>query len=135
MAKHNVWMRLFVGDLIADTTHLNRCDFGSYVLLMCSYWRRRKPLPDDDRALSAAARVTLEEWKAIRPVLAEFFQIENGVWRHKRIDEELEEARKRYEGNRRGAEKTNTAPTRAEADAQRDADRSARRHTIRIRIT
>ena len=102
-------MRLFVGDLIADTTHLNRCDFGSYMLLMCSYWRRRKPLPDDDRALSAAARVTPEEWKAIRPVLAEFFQIANGVWRHKRIDEELEQARKRYEANRSGAEKTNNA--------------------------
>src|SRR5258705_8106351 len=109
MAKHNIWMPLFVGDLIADTTHLSRADFGSYMLLICLYWRRREPLPDDDPALSAAARATLEEWKAIRPVLAQFFDIANGVWRHKRIDEELEISRRRYEGNRRGAEKTNSA--------------------------
>jgi uncharacterized protein YdaU (DUF1376 family) len=107
MAKHNIWMPLFIGDLIADTTHLSRADFGSYVLLICFYWRRGEPLPDDDRALSAAARVTLDEWEAIRPVMAEFFQIADGIWRHKRIDEELAEARKRYEGNRLGAEITN----------------------------
>jgi uncharacterized protein YdaU (DUF1376 family) len=109
MAKHNVWMPLFVGDLIADTTHLSRADFGSYVLLICFYWRRREPLPDDDAALSAAARVTLEEWQAIRPVLAEFFEVADEVWRHRRIDEELEKSRKLYEGKRRGADKTNNA--------------------------
>src|SRR5687767_1610970 len=109
MAKYNAWMPLFIGDLIADTTHLSRADFGSYMLLVCLYWRRGEPLPDDDRVLSTAARATLDEWKASRPVLAEFFQTTDGLWRHKRIDEELENSRKRYEGTRRGAIQTNSA--------------------------
>ncbi|MCI0747577.1 MAG: YdaU family protein [Verrucomicrobia subdivision 3 bacterium] len=87
--KIDAWMPLYVGDLIADTLHLSRADFGSYVLLILLYWRRRGPLPDDDNALSAAARVPLADWPPVRKVLAPFFQIGDGVWRHKRIDKEL----------------------------------------------
>ena len=59
--KTDIWMPIYIGDLVADTTHLSRADFGSYLLLIFLYWRRRGPLPDDDNALSEAARVALRD--------------------------------------------------------------------------
>ena len=88
------WIPIYIGDLLADTLHLSRADFGSYLLLIFAYWRRRGPLPDDDDALSEIARVAVRDWAPVRKVLAEFFQIGGGVWRHKRIDAELETAKR-----------------------------------------
>ena len=112
--KVDAWMPLYIADLIADTLHLNRAEFGSYVLLMCAYWRNKGPLDDDDRTLSNICRVTLSEWSATRSALAGFFQIENGKWSHKRIDAELQAALKLKEAKKRGAEATNRAKRHAQ---------------------
>jgi uncharacterized protein YdaU (DUF1376 family) len=104
-AKTDIWMPLYVGDLLADTLLLSRADLGSYLLLMCAYWRRHGPLPDDDNALSEAARVALRDWPPVRAVLAPFFQVGDGVWRHKRIDHELAEAENRRQARSRAGRK------------------------------
>ena|SRR5439155_17629039 len=85
-------MALYPADLIADTLHLSRGDFGAYVLLICAYWRQQGPLRDDDGELSNIARASHEDWSAMRPRLANLFQVGQGVWRHRRIDLELDKA-------------------------------------------
>jgi uncharacterized protein YdaU (DUF1376 family) len=93
-AKPDTWMPLVIGDYKKDTGRLTRDLHGGYLLLIMEYWTTG-PLADDDAELAAIVLATPREWKAIRPKLARFFQIDAGIWRHKRIDAELAEATER----------------------------------------
>jgi len=66
-------------------------------MLIAHYWSNGRPLPDDDATLAKIARVTLTVWKKIRPTIANFFEVEMGMWMHKRIERELIEAGDRKE--------------------------------------
>lgn len=90
--KSNTWMPFYIGDYLRDTSRLTTCGHGAYILLIIDYWATGKPLPDDDRQLAAITRSTLGEWKKLRLILAQFFIVADGVWRHKRIDAELAKA-------------------------------------------
>lgn len=85
----NVWMPLYIGDYLADTTHLSAAEHGAYLLLIMTYWQTGGPLPDDDAKLARIARMDPKEWKAARPTLAEFFDLAAGRWTHARIEAEL----------------------------------------------
>lgn len=85
-------MPLWIGSYLADTMHLSRDEHGGYLLLIMTYWRTREPLPDDDKHLSAIVKATPKEWKLLRPVLVKFFTCADGIWRHKRIEQELADA-------------------------------------------
>lgn len=82
-------MPLWIGAYLADTQHLTRDEHGAYLLLLMAYWRAGAPLPDDDKRLSAIAKASPKEWKTLRPTMAEFFVVADGVWAHKRVDSEL----------------------------------------------
>lgn len=108
MAKRpNAWMPLYIGDYLRDTSRLTTEGHGAYLLLIFDYWASGKPLPDDDSQLAAVTRLAVTRWKALRPVVAGFFQIGDGLWHHKRIDSELQSAAdntsKRAAAGRRGA--------------------------------
>lgn len=83
------WFPFYIGDYQADTMHLTRDQHGAYFLLMMAYYRRARALPDDNHYLAGIVKASGGEWRYLRPVMAEFFQIEDGLWRHKRIDAEL----------------------------------------------
>ncbi len=119
-AKIDAWMPLWIGAYLADTQHLSRDEHGAYLLLIMAYWRGAAPLPDDDKRLASIVKASLREWKALRPVLAEFFMVGDGLWRHKRIDHELGKA-KDNQAQRSAAGKASAAK-RAE---QREANESA----------
>jgi uncharacterized protein YdaU (DUF1376 family) len=79
-------MPLYVGDYLADTSHLNRADHGSYLLLIMHYWKHGG-LPDSDTELASIAKVPLEEWNhTVKHVVQAFF---HDGWQHRRIDAEL----------------------------------------------
>lgn len=92
------WMALYVGDYLADTAHLRAVEHGVYLLLIMHYWRT-KGLPEDDSTLARIGRVNLKEWKKMKPTIQAFF---HDGWKHKRIDQELEEAEKISEAGRKG---------------------------------
>src|ERR1700751_5040715 len=80
-------MPVFIGDYLADTMHLSTEQHGAYLLLLFHLWRRGT-LPDDDGALAQITGLRRTEWSQARPVLAEFFEIHDGLWRHGRVEQE-----------------------------------------------
>ena len=91
MSKPDTWMPLYIGDYLRDTTRLSTEQHGAYVLLIMDYWTNG-PLPDNDASLAQVTRLQPAAWKKHRPAISRLFQIANGEWRHKRIDEELDKA-------------------------------------------
>ena len=83
------YMQLYVADYLADTTHLNAAQHGAYLLLLMNYWQRGRPLPDSNDRLAIVARMSNDEWNANREVIAEFFQVEDGEWKHDRVERDL----------------------------------------------
>lgn len=114
-SKTDAWMPLWIGAYLADTQHLTRNEHGGYLLMLMAYWRTGGPLQDDDKRLAAIVKATPKEWKALRPVLAEFFTVADGVWSHKRVEAELAASMVRKE----------KAASKAQAAAQARWERSS----------
>lgn len=106
MSKPDSWLPLYVADYLADTTRLTTEQHGAYLLIIMDYWRNGAP-PNDDAVLAHIARLTPTKWKSHRKVIETFFTVQNGVWRHKRIDEEMAKAvenhKKRSDRAQKGA--------------------------------
>jgi len=94
MKKPDLWMPLYIADFICDTVHLNDAETGAYLLLICHAWRNGGAIPDDEAQLKRICRSSSESWSAIKAtVLAFFFKVDGG-YRHKRVDSELEIAKR-----------------------------------------
>jgi uncharacterized protein YdaU (DUF1376 family) len=119
-------MPCYITDYLRDTTRLTTEGHGAYLLLIFDYWSQGQPLPDDDAQLAAITRLSPQKWKALRPTLAQFFTVADGVWRHKRVDRELvlatERITKLSEAGKRGAAAKHGA---ADDDECGDADGQA----------
>ncbi len=103
--KTDVWMPLWIGAYLADTMSLTTVQHGAYFLLLIAYWRERKALPDDDDQLRSITKLERPDWKKQRPVLAKFFKIGDGVWWHKRVEQEISAADARSKKATEKAEK------------------------------
>src|SRR6185312_5311031 len=109
-------MPFYIGDYLRDTQHLNAEKHGAYVLLIFAYWAAGRPLVDDDDHLATICRMPAKRWRAIRPVIERFFQVETGEWHHKRIDAELAKAehnisKRRAAGLASAQQRANKRPT------------------------
>lgn len=95
-SRPDTWMPMYWGDYLKDTGHLSTIEHGAYLLLIGHYWSSGSPLPDDDGKLRRIAKIeSAAKWKKLRPAIETFFKVGSGVWRHGRIDRELEAASKR----------------------------------------
>lgn len=83
------FMPLYVGDYLADTTHLTCTEHGAYMLLLMSMWRNGGSLPSDDKSLARHARCTKGQWDRMRPVLIGFFTVTDDAITHGRLSVEL----------------------------------------------
>lgn len=98
-------MPLWTDAYLGDTTHLTTLEHGAYLLLLMIAWRSKETsLPDDDRLLARYTKLSPSQWKRIKPILAEFFAIENGRWIQKRLLDESN-AVKQYRERQRAAGK------------------------------
>lgn len=91
------YMPFYPADYFADAHHLTTVEHGAYFLLITTYWMKAAPLPDDDRKLAKLTKLTPSQWGEIREELADFFVVEDGVWRHKRIDADLKHVSEKVE--------------------------------------
>jgi len=80
-------MPVFIGDYLADTMHLSTEQHGAYLLLLFHLWRGGS-LRDEDAVLAQISGLSESAWKQHRPVLAEFFRIDGGLWQHARVEKE-----------------------------------------------
>lgn len=85
-------MPLYVGDYLGDTQRLTTEQHGAYILLILDYWRNGAA-PDDDAVLQAITKLDRAAWKRNRPALSRLFRIADGHWTHKRIEQEIENAK------------------------------------------
>ena len=91
----------------ADTLHLTPAQDGIYRRLIDWYMSKRRPLPGNDQALAAIARIGLQEWLEVAKVIRAFFKPKGGVLHQKRCDIELDRQdkslRKHSEISKKGA--------------------------------
>lgn len=88
-----LWMPMYWADYLADTTHLTTEQHGAYFLLIGTYWRQGRPLPNDDKKLAQITRLSHADWIKVREEILCFFVAKNGRLHHKRIDQELKKAK------------------------------------------
>jgi uncharacterized protein YdaU (DUF1376 family) len=90
--KVDIWMPLYIGDYLADTSHLDATRHGAYLLFLMHYWRKG-PLVNDRCGLMNIARLSNDSWTTAEAVLSEFFTLEDdGKWHQERQDIEREKA-------------------------------------------
>lgn len=122
----DTWMPLYIGDYLADTLHLSAEQHGAYLMLLMAAWRKGGALQDDDSQLAAVAKVSPQQWKKHKPVLAAFFHVEGGIWRQKRLNAELaiavESQQKKQAAGKAGA---SARYGKGSADATADASANA----------
>jgi len=88
---------LWTDAFLSDTTHLSRDEVGAYLLLLMTAWRRPAgSLPDDDAFLARVARCDMRTWRSrMRPLMMQFWKIQDGEWTQKRLTAEREYVNKR----------------------------------------
>jgi uncharacterized protein YdaU (DUF1376 family) len=133
MADASAWMPLYVGDYLGDTQRLTTEQHGAYFLLLIDYWRNGPP-PKDDAVLAQITRMDRVDWQRVRGTILRFFDEQDGVLIHGRVERELEKARlnveKRVERAKIAAEarwgaRSDDAPRNARRNAASNARRNA----------
>ena len=91
------WMPLYVGDYLADTSHLDAEAHGVYLLLLMRCWTKGS-LPEDRMQCMSIAHAMHEHSRSIvDAILTEFFTLEADGFHNKRIDLEREKSGQAYE--------------------------------------
>lgn len=97
MAKYP-YLPLFTDAYLGDTTHLTTIEHGAYLLLLITMWRTAdKKLPDDDKKMMRFCKLTSPQWKRIKPIISEFFDIDGGFWTQGRLTDEASFIRRHSE--------------------------------------
>lgn len=114
----------------SSTTNLRSRGLNAYLFLLCCAWLEDPPatLPDNDQELAAMARVTTEEWEAIKSILMPAFKKDTSSGRlfsERQMEEFLKQKhRSRVSTNNvrnRYQTSTNCSPTLEDANANANA--------------
>lgn len=93
MADAGAWMPVYWGDYLKDTMHLTCEEHGAYLLLIAAYWNRGGPIPNDEKWLASASKLSVRKWRKVNARVTEFFSKldnENGsVLVHERVEKEI----------------------------------------------
>ena len=92
--KTDIWMPIYIGDYLSDTLGLTLAEHGAYLLSIMAYWRKRGPLTDSELQSICNNRCD-NECNKVCDRVCQFYVKDGNLWRHKRIDIELELAKKR----------------------------------------
>ncbi len=84
------WFKMSPADYLLDTMHLTQGQHGAYLLLILHYFWNGSLPTDRNKLYQLACAVDLEQREDVDMVLARYFREENGIWRHNRIERELE---------------------------------------------
>lgn len=84
------YMPFDVSEHLLETAHLTAMQQGAYINLLCYYWQKLAPLNNANERLTNVARTSNDEWTNVKPILAEFFQIDGDIWHHPGLDAKIE---------------------------------------------
>ena len=92
--KTDIWMPLYIGDYLADTTGLDAEKSGCYLHWLMRYWRDG-PLPNDLEELIETGKLRGDDAPSIaQALLKKYFELEtDGKWHQTRGDKEREKWR------------------------------------------
>jgi uncharacterized protein YdaU (DUF1376 family) len=125
MQKTDIWMPLYIGDYLADTSRLTTEQHGAYLLLLMDYWRSGR-LPDNDQVLAQITKLSSDAWSNARAMLEQFFSIEDGYWIHKRVEQELSQAvDNKTKNHQRAVDAANARWKKQQNDATSNANSNA----------
>ena len=93
------WMPFYPADFRSDTLDLTAAEIGAYIVLLMLAWQRGGPIPGDEKLLRRMIQTHVADFhgnsfRAIIPKLLEryFYKDDDGDWRQKRIEKEIEKA-------------------------------------------
>ena len=98
-----------LGDYAKDTAHLSMLEHGAYSLLLDRYYGTEMGIPISQAHRLARAR-SKEEKQAVDDVLAEFFQLVDGVWINQRAEEEIAKAQVKINAAKENGKKGGRPP-------------------------
>jgi len=90
--KVDIFMPIYVGDYLADTSELSAEEHGAYLLLMMGAWRRGGRLPMDPALLCRIAAVSRPRWQRVWVIIARFFEVDGDALVQRRVTKELAKA-------------------------------------------
>lgn len=84
-----LWMPLYIGDFLADTSHLGATETGIYMRLIMHCWQHGS-IPRDDRKLAMIAHCDLRVWHQFRDTVLQFFDaVDASSMQQRRVTKEL----------------------------------------------
>jgi uncharacterized protein YdaU (DUF1376 family) len=94
MSKVDVFMPIYIGDYLKDTTFLTTEQHGAYLLMLFACWQHGS-IPNDDHVVCRVTGLSTDAWSNAKSILLAYFKHnEAKIW-HSRIDRELLAARDR----------------------------------------
>jgi len=114
------YMKLYIADYLADTTHLSCLEHGAYLMLLMAMWRAGGKLPNKDVKLAAITRLPARDWAKIRPAIMELFTVSGGAIKHKRLAKELAHYSTVIEGRKRAQKRTHSETVNENKDKASD---------------
>lgn len=106
-----------LGDYARDTGHLSLLEHGVYTVLLDRYYATEQGIPQAD-AYRVARASSRQERQAVDRVLAEFFVLEDGVYRMGRVEREIARYREKS-GKASASAKARWAKSKGNANALR----------------
>lgn len=122
----------------ADTRHLTAEQDGIYRRLIDEYMETREPLPANDVALARIAGVNENSWLDAKRIVLAFFTHKNGMYFHKKCDQELDiqdkKARRRTLSAEKAAKKRwSQKDTKTKQNQKDKCDTHTERNAIAMR--
>lgn len=83
----DIWMPIYIGDMLAKTTRMTTEQIGASFLLMMDYWRNGA-IPDDNNIIASVIRLSVSKSKALKNILlnSNLFEIHEGQMSSKYLD-------------------------------------------------
>lgn len=105
MAEGFPWFKFFPQDFLGATAALSAQQVGAYTLLLCEYYRRGGPVPDDRQSIYILCRCQSSSDRAgVDRVLRDHFELRDGYWRNGRADKEILTRTSRKKAGKAGAD-------------------------------
>ncbi|MDX1974440.1 MAG: DUF1376 domain-containing protein [Rickettsiales bacterium] len=95
-------MPFYTDAYLADCHHLSTEEHGAMLLILLHSWRQNgKPLPDDEAMMCRVVKAkNRTHWKKLRSALLPFFDVSDGHWRQKKLEQTWKEVSEKIAVNR-----------------------------------